>query len=93
MVTAKLISVFVFAYAKIPFSHDEAHIRVVENKNAAVQTAQIHKPIYGFDVLVWNEYFFHKRDLFFRTAEFRRDSHSYTVDQRGRECYISNLVQ
>ena len=26
-VTAKLICVFVFAYAKIRFSHDEAHIR------------------------------------------------------------------
>ena len=28
-VTAKLICVFVFAYAKIRFSHDEAHIKVV----------------------------------------------------------------
>ena len=26
-VTAKLICVFVFAYAKIRFSHDEAHIK------------------------------------------------------------------
>ena len=27
-VTAKLICVFVFAYAKSPFSHDEAHMMV-----------------------------------------------------------------
>ena len=31
--------------------------------------------------------------LFFRMVEFPRGSRSYTVDQRGKECYTSNLAQ
>ena len=45
-VTAKLICVFVFAYAKIRFSHVAAHI-ILDN-NTTDQTAQMHKLIFPF---------------------------------------------
>ena len=40
-VTAKLICVFVFAYAKSRFSHDEAHIKTAKIKGAD-QPKQLH---------------------------------------------------
>ena len=38
-VTAKLICVFVFAYAKNRFSHDEAHI--ISDENSAILNQQL----------------------------------------------------
>ena len=37
-VTAKLICVFVFAYAKSRFSHDEAHMKIKSFGNSVLQT-------------------------------------------------------
>ena len=39
-VTAKLICAFVFAYAKSRFSHNEAHIRMMNNNSITHTLAQ-----------------------------------------------------
>ena len=48
-VTAKLICVFVFAYAKSRFSHDEAHIYYVKLKQLLCMGQPIHTGFYGAD--------------------------------------------
>ena len=40
-VTAKLICVFVFAYAQCWFSHDPAHFRLIEDKPAGSHTVEV----------------------------------------------------
>ena len=41
-VTAKLICVFVFAFEKSRFSHDEAHIRIAYVCSSAIDQACVH---------------------------------------------------
>ena len=52
-VTAKLICVFVFAYAKIRFSHVAAHIYIAFKKNNMENTVDIHEFLNGRSITIW----------------------------------------